>query len=101
MVGTPERKDTSEFLNPKIKQIMETYTVDEETATKLSITVTVLAQEQMKKWCSNTLKIRREKAEDIYQLLKQLKKNEDWLDPILAEIEKKILELCINTDFGE
>jgi hypothetical protein len=61
------------------------FSVDEKTANKLLEYSTTLAQEPMEKWCRNTLKMQRNKAEDIYALLKKLKKEENWLDPILAD----------------
>lgn len=101
MSGSPEQKSESVFLNPKIQAIMDAYKVNEETATKLSVYATAIAQELMAKWCRNTLKRRRIEAEEIYVLLKKLKTTEDWLDPVLAEIEKKVLKMCVDVNCQE
>lgn len=101
MTGTPERKDVVEFLNPKIKTIMETCKVDEATATKYSVEATTLAQELMEKWCRNTRKMHRNRADDIYRLLKKLTAENPTLvnNPLVVEIQKKVLELFAE-DFG-
>ena len=64
--------------------------VTEDVAEKLLVYATEIAQERMERWCKNTLKRHSEQAEQIYSLLKKLK-----ADPLLPEIEKKVLELCI------
>lgn len=103
MAGSPEQ--TSQYVNLKLKRVMDECHVNEETAEKLLVMATTLAQELNDKWCSNTLKVHSNQAEDIYKLLKQLQQeglrqatiNEDstLAETLLADIEKKVLALCI------
>jgi len=47
--------------------------------------------EKFNKWRDNNIKLQKEKAEEIYKLVKQLKQKVRN-NPVLDEIEKKVLE---------
>jgi len=76
------------------KKIMTDYKVDEETAVRIAAYCNTVALEKMKKWTSNMRKRQKEKAEEIYQLTKRLKRD-NCNTLVVNEIEKKILELCV------
>ena len=76
------------------KQVMRDFKVDEKTARKIIDFSNELAMERMKKWVYNTRRKQKDKAEYIYQLTKRLKKGDT---KVIDEIEKKILELCVET----
>ena len=75
-------------------QVMRDFKVDEETAERIIAFVSTLALEKMKKWIYNTRRKQKDKAEYIYQLTKRLKKGDTR---VIDEIEKKILELCVES----
>ena len=86
----PEDLPTPEM----VKEVMRKYNVDEKTARLIINDRVVYALERMKKWTFNMKKRQKEKADYIYRLFKSVKKGRfDKLT--IDEIEKKILELCV------
>jgi 2-oxoglutarate dehydrogenase complex dehydrogenase (E1) component-like enzyme len=83
---------TSEF----IYQVMRELKVDEDLAKKIIVFANNYALEKMKKWINNYRKRQKDKAEEIYMLTKKLKKLEKYDSLLINEIEKKILELCVD-----
>jgi len=78
-----------------VKEVMEKFDVDEETAGRIIAFINSIALDKMKKWIANIRKIQKQKAEDIYQLTKRLKRDGRADSTIVNDIEKRILELCI------
>ena len=83
------KQDASEL----VKQIVQDYSIDEKTAEKLISFFNTLSLEKIEKWRNNFLKRQREKADEIYKLLKEFKSNEK--KDVLEKIENKILELYV------
>jgi hypothetical protein len=77
------------------KKVMNDFNVDEKTAERIIAFANSIAIEKMDKWINNYRKRLKEDAEYIYQLTKQLKK-EKGNNPLVNEIEKKILEMVVN-----
>jgi hypothetical protein len=77
-----------------VSQVMRNFKVDEKTARKIIDFSNELAMERMKKWIYNARRKQKDKAEEIYQLTKKLKKGDT---KVIDELEKKILELCVET----
>ena len=92
MAGSPEA--VMEYQNLKLKRVMDECHVNEETAEKLLVMASTLAQEQMDRWLRNSSKMRRNIAEDIYKLLKKLKPSQGDSE-VLNMIEEKILRLRV------
>ena len=88
--GYEEEPSAPEF----VKQVMRDFKVDEETASRIIAFCNTLALEKMKKWIYNMRRRQKDKAEYIYQLTKRLKKGDT---KVIDELEKKILELCVET----
>jgi len=88
--GYEEEPSAPEF----VKQIMRDFKVDEETAERIIAYCNSFAMEKMKKWICNARRKQKDKAEEIYQLTKRLKKGDKT---VIDELEKKILELCVET----
>jgi len=88
--GYEEELSTPEF----VKQVVRDFKVNEEKARRIIAFCNTLALERMKKWIYNTRRKQKDKAEYIYQLTKRLKKGDK---KVIDEIEKKILELCVET----
>ena len=83
------------------KQIIEKFKVDKKTAEQIINFAVCMAIERMGKWKSNTRRRQKEKAEEIYSLIKAWKKREKGTissTSIINEIEKKILELCVSSE---
>jgi hypothetical protein len=76
------------------KKVMNDFNVDEKTAEKIIAFANTMATEKMNKWIDNYRKRLKEEAEYIYQLIKRLKK-EKGNNPLVNEIEKKILEMVV------
>jgi hypothetical protein len=85
-----QEPSTSEF----VKQVMRDFKVNEKTAERIIAYCNSFAMEKMKKWIYNARRKQKDKAEYIYQLTKRLKKGDT---KVIDEIEKKILELCVET----
>ena len=79
-----------------INRVMTLFSTDKKTASKIIDFSNILAMEKMEKWTSNMRRRQKERAEDIYQLTKRLKR-EGSNTLVINEIEKKILELCVET----
>ena len=77
-----------------IKEVMKKFNVDKKTAGMIIADRNVFAIEKMKKWIYNIRRKQKDKAEYIYQLTKRLKQGDK---KVIDEIEKKILELCVET----
>jgi hypothetical protein len=88
--GYEEEPSAPEF----VKQVMRDFKVDEETARRIVAYCNSFAMEKMKKWIYNYRKRQKNDAEYIYQLTKKLKKGDV---KVVDELEKKILELCVET----
>jgi len=87
--------DTAEHKTPEmIKEVMEKFSVTKEIAEQIIADRNVFALEKMKKWTFNVKKRQKEKADYIYQLTRSLKRGHNS-KIIIDEIEKKILELCV------
>jgi len=86
----PKHVVTPELVN----RAMAVFSTDEKTARKIIDFGVILAMEKMKKWTSNMRRRQKERAEEIYKLTKQLKR-EKGSNLAVNEIEKKILELCV------
>ena len=86
--GYEQNFSTSEL----VKQVMRDFEVNEETAKLIIAYCNTFALEKMKKWTYNIRRKQKDKAEYIYQLTKRLKKGDM---KVIDEIEKKILELCV------
>lgn len=84
------RIETPELVN----RAMTVFSTDEKTARKIIDFSTILAMEKMSKWTKNMRRRQKERAEEIYKLTKQLKR-EKGSNLAINEIEKKILELCV------
>lgn len=87
------------------KQVMEKFNVDRKTATQIIAFAVCMALDKMKKWTTNMRKRQKGKAEDIYTLIKAIKKADltvmglprycKVIYDLTNDIEKKILEMCI------
>jgi hypothetical protein len=80
-----------------VSRAMTLFSTDEKTARKIIDFSTILAMEKMKKWTSNMRRRQKERAEEIYKLTKQLKR-EKGSNLAVNEIEKRILELCVSSE---
>jgi len=85
-----ELQSTSEI----IKEVMAKFGVSEEIAGMIIAYCNTFAFEKMKKWTFNMKKRQKEKADYIYRLTRRLKRGDK---SVLDELEKKILELCVET----
>jgi len=88
--GYEQNFSTSEL----VKQVMRDFEVNEEKAERIIAFCNTFAMEKMKKWVYNARRRQKDKAEYIYVLTKRLKKGDK---EVIDEIEKKILELCVET----
>jgi len=88
--------DTIESLSlPEMtKEVMRKFNVDKETAERIITDRNVFALEKMNKWIRNMKKIQKGKADYIYSLTRRLKRGDK---SVLDELEKKILELCVES----
>ena len=87
---SPEDIPTPEL----VKKVMEDFEVDEEKAGRIISFAVTMALGMQEKWRRNWKKIQKDKAGDIYRLMRSLKRGKgDSL--IINEIEKRILELCV------
>jgi hypothetical protein len=85
----------SEYETPEIiKEVMDDFKVDKETAERIIAFCSMMAMERMEKWVRGMRKRQKDKAEYIYQLTKKLKKGDM---KVVDEIEKKILELVVES----
>lgn len=96
MSGGYEQKEVAE--PEMVKQVRTLFAVDEKTARKIIDYAVVYSMERMKKWINNYRKNQKNRADDIYKLTKQLKKGDKsgrGKRRIINEIEKIILEMCV------
>ena len=77
-----------------VKGLMRRFDVSEETARLIITYCNAFALEKMNKWIRNMKKIQKEKADYVYQLTRSLKRGNKT---VIDELEKKILELCVET----
>jgi hypoxanthine phosphoribosyltransferase len=77
-----------------VKQVIRDFKVDEKTASGIIAFCNTFAFEKMNKWIRNMKKRQKEKADYIYSLIRRLKRRDE---SVIDEIEKKILELCVET----
>lgn len=81
----------------EVKALMIEYGVDEKLAHKILQDKVTFAMQRMDKWINNARRLQKERAEVIYHLLKRLKKDGvKGNQTIIAEIEKHILEICVD-----
>jgi len=82
----------------QVKKLMLEFSVDEKTARRLISYFTCSTQERVDKWIRNIRKLQKDRADEIYRLLKRLKKGDK---SVIDEIEKKILKICVERDIDE
>jgi predicted RecB family nuclease len=76
----------------QVKAVMTMFDVDEKFAKAIMNYAKQYATERMAKWVYNYRKLQKNKADEIYRLLRVLKQGHK---NVIDEIEKRILELCI------
>lgn len=87
---SPESIPTPEL----VKKIMADFEVDEEEARRIISFAVVMAMDMQEKWRRNWKKLMKGKADGIYRLFRNAKRGSfDKLT--IDEIEKRILELCV------
>jgi hypothetical protein len=79
-------------MSEQIKVIMAIFGVSEKGATSIAHYAKEYATERMKKWVNNYRKLQKAKADEIYRLLRLVKKGNK---NVINDLEKKILELCV------
>jgi len=75
-----------------VEQVMKEFGVDEKTAERIIAFINAVALRKMEKWVANFRKLQKQKAGDIYGLTRRLKRGDKT---VVNEIEKRILELCV------
>lgn len=93
MSGVREQSLSSVPVPELVRTVMGKFGVDEKTAGLIISFSNTLAMKRMEKWRRNFCKIYKNKAEDLYKLVKELGKVAG--NGLLMEIEKKVLEMCV------
>ncbi len=100
--GTGDFKDAGIYEDSGLlKQVMDKFSVDEKMANRIIAFAVCISLDENKKWRGNYRRLQKQKAEEIYDLTKKLKiadfkkKSILYYRNLINEIEKKILELCI------
>lgn len=80
----------------ELQALMDAYGVDEKIAHKILQDKVTYAVQRMDKWINNARRAQKEHAEEIYHLLKRLKKDGvKGNQAVIDEIEKNILKICV------